>query len=336
MQETSQPFDYNEAFRINSGILSREEQEKLRRARITIVGVGGAGGAIAIMLARSGIANFNLVDFDTYSMSNLNRQIGCFMDTLGKFKTDVIKSEILRINPEASVNSITRKLSLEELGQVLAEADVYFSEADDLAYSNCSLELAQERQKLAICYMPSGLTGFVMVFPPNPAKIFDPTDLFGGPKGLPYEEQLEFQRNPTYRKGRRWHITQGKMRSAWFKRWCESQNTLTQLCPSVWLGASLASIEAIKYITGKWKKVAAPKMWQIELAENRINVKEFRRRTWLFSKYIYWAFNIKPLGIGERIRLATLKSVDRALDKMEKQEAANKCAEPPFMWRHVI
>ena len=73
---------------------------------MTIVGVGGAGGVMAIALARSGIANFNLVDFDVYSLSNLNRQIGCFMDTLGKYKSEVVKSEILRINPEAKVNAI--------------------------------------------------------------------------------------------------------------------------------------------------------------------------------------------------------------------------------------
>ncbi len=329
-------FDYNEAFRINSGLFSAEQQEKLRQARVTLVGVGGAGGAIAIMLARSGVSNFTLIDFDTYSMSNLNRQIGCFIDTLGLYKSEVIKSEILRINPGAHVNAIIRKISLEELEKVLDETDVYFSEADDLAYSNYSLVLAQRKKKLAICYMPSGLTGYVIVFPPDLPEIVDPTHLFGGPKGLSYEEQVEFQKNPTFRKGRRWHITQGNMRISWFKKWCQGETTLTQLCPSVWLGASLASMEAVKYLTGKWKVVRAPKIWRIELAENRIVARRFRRRTWFFSKFIYWAISIRKFRIGEHIQRNTLASVDKELDCMEKQESEGKCPKPPFMWRHVI
>lgn len=81
------------------------------------------GGAIAIMLARTGISHFNLIDFDTYSISNLNRQIGCFIDTLGKFKSDVIKTEILRINPEADVNAVITKLSMDELKSLLIDSD---------------------------------------------------------------------------------------------------------------------------------------------------------------------------------------------------------------------
>jgi molybdopterin/thiamine biosynthesis adenylyltransferase len=329
-------FDYSEAFRINSGILSPEQQNKLRHARITVVGTGGAGGVIAIMLARSGIGNYTLVDFDTYSMSNLNRQIGCFMDTIGQYKCEVIKSEILRINPEANVTTVTRKLSMEDLDKLLDDTDVYFSEAADLAYSNCSLVLAQRKKKMAVCYMPSGMTGYVMSFPPGLKKIVDPTDLFGGPRGLCYDDQAKFQKNPDYRKGRRWHVTQGNMRAEWFKRWCSGEETLTQLCPSVWLGASLAAMEAVKYLTGKWKVVGAPKIWRVELAENRVVARKFRQRTRLFSKFIYWAVNIKAFGIGERIRKNSIASVDKDLACMEKQEACGKCAKQPFMWRHII
>ncbi len=175
-----------------------------------------------------------------------------------------------------------------------------------------------------------------MVFPPGLPRVYDPTDMFGGPKGLNYDELKEFQGDPVNRSGRRWHITQGKMRIEWFRKWCRGENTLTQLCPAVWTGTALASIEAVKYITGKWKRVKAPKMWQIELAENRIRVKKFRRRTRIFSKYIYWAVNIKWLGIGQRIRQFTLKSLEKDLEKMQKQEEQGKTPHLPFMWKHII
>ncbi len=329
-------FDYNEAFFINSGILSSNEQQKLRNARVTIVGVGGAGGVMAIALARSGITNFNLIDFDVFSLSNLNRQSGCYMDTLGKYKSEVIKGEILRINPEANITAYTRKVTFEELVELIDSSDVFVSEADDLAYSSYSMILAQQRKKFAITFMPSGLTGYILAIPPNMSYIVDPTHLFGGPKGLSYENLKDFLDDKHCRGGRRWHISQGKMRIEWFRKWCTGERTLTQLCPGVWTGGSLACIEIIKYLTGKWKGIKAPKMWQIELAENRIKVIKFRRRTWLFNKSIHWAFNIEFLGIGKLVRRYTAWALEKDLAKMEEQERKGEEAKIPFMWRHVI
>jgi len=329
-------FNYNDAFSINLGLFSVPQQQKLRDTRVTIAGTGGAGGVIAIMLARSGIARFTLIDFDTYSITNLNRQIGCFIDTIGMYKAEVIKKEILRINPEAGVTAVNRILSLEELDTVLDNTDVYFSEADDLAYSTHSLIMAQQKNLLGISYMPMGMAGYIMVFPPGQSKIYDPTDMFGGPAGLDYDALKGFQDNPVNRSGRRWHITQGKMRIEWFNKWRRGETTLTQLCPSVWIGASLACIEAIKFITGKAKTIEPPKMWQIELAENRIKVKRFRKRTWLFSKYIFWVFNTQKLGIGRVLQKNTLKALENDLARMEKEEAAGKKPRLPFLWKHVI
>ena len=329
-------FDYGRFYAIQNGIFSEAEQKKLKVMRVLVVGAGGAGGTIAMILARTGFTRFTLVDFDTYSLSNTNRQIGCFEDTLGRYKVEVVKNEIMRINPEAQVECINRKLSLEELDNRLDEHDIYFSEADDLAYSTCSLVMAQKKQKLAISFMPSGLTGYVMVFPQGMKRVYDPTDMFGGPEGLSYEELLSFQNDPTCRSGRRWHISQGKMRVEWYRRWCRRQAPLTQLCPAVWAGASLAAIEAVKHITGKWKKASAPRMWQLELGENRIKPVKFRRRSWLFGKYIYKAMSVKALGIGERIRMITEKSLQRDLARMEKEEAAGKSPRLPFMWKHLI
>ncbi|MDD2471916.1 MAG: ThiF family adenylyltransferase [Dehalococcoidales bacterium] len=329
-------FNYTEAFRINLGLFSETEQHRLRDARVLIAGTGGAGGVIAIMLARSGVGHFTLIDPDVYTLSNINRQIGCFVDTIGRSKAEVIKEEILRINPLAGVLVYNKIVPLEKMEELLTQADVYFSEADDLAYSTCSLLLAQKLKVMSISYMPMGMAGYIMVFPPDLPRNYDPTDMFGGPKISQYDELKEFQNNPVNRSGRRWHITEGKMRVDWFRKWCKGENTLTQLCPAVWIGTALASIEAVKYLTGKWKKVRAPKMWHVDLANNRINVSRFRRRTWLFSKYIYWAVNIKWLGIGNRIKQISLKTMDKELSKLEQQEEQGKEAALPFAWKHII
>jgi molybdopterin/thiamine biosynthesis adenylyltransferase len=330
-------FDYDSAFRLNYGVFSPEQQERLRKARVTMLGVGGAGGTIAVILARSGIESFCLIDPDRYSEGNLNRQIGCFVDTLGQFKAEVIQREILRINPAAQVAAYPKVLSFDELATLIEESEVFLAEADDLAFSSRALVLAQERKKLAVTLMPTGFTCYVAVFPPDLTRVIHPAELFAAPTHLPYEELRAFLRDPLTKAGRRWYITQGRWRVDWFNRWRKTDGIpLAQICPNVWLGASLAAVEVIKYLTGKGQRVKAPKMWHLLTAENRIKVERFSRRTWLFSKYILWVFHIKWLGIGQRIRDNTARQMEKELAAMEKQESEGKEIKPPFLWRHII
>jgi tRNA A37 threonylcarbamoyladenosine dehydratase len=76
--------DYEKLFQRNYGIFSRDEQQRIRQASILILGCGGIGGLVAIILARSGVSQF--VDFDSYEPTNMNRQIACFVDTIGRNK----------------------------------------------------------------------------------------------------------------------------------------------------------------------------------------------------------------------------------------------------------
>lgn len=330
-------FDYDRAFELNYGVFSKEQQDRLRKARVTILGVGGAGGTIAIMLARSGIEGFSLIDPDRYAETNTNRQIGCFVDTLGQYKAEVIQSDILRINPEAAVAAYPRVLSFEEIEELIEGSDVFIAEADDLAFSSQAVLLAQERKVFALTLMPSGFTGYVAVFPPDMPRIVHPAELFGAPTHLSYGELREFLQDPLTKAGRRWYITQGRWRVSWFNRWRKTEGIpLAQVCPSVWLGASLAAIEVLKYLTGKGRRVKAPEMWHLLPAENRVKAERFSRRTWLFSKYILWAFGIKLLGIGQWIRENTARQMDKELAAMEQQESEGKEVRPPFLWRHII
>lgn len=289
-----------------------------------------------MMLARSGIDNFTLIDPDKYELSNSNRHISSYCDTQGEYKSEITKNEILRINPEANVEVFTRKLSLSEIDEVIDNSDVIIPVADDVAFSSKVLIKAQEKKKCAISFMPSGLTGYVLVFHPLSKSIIDPTDIFGGPKGLPYQELHDFLENPSHKCGRRWYISKGKWRIDWFQKWRQGKVQITQFCPNTWLGASLACIEVIKYLTGKWKPVKAPKIWILHPADNQITVGRFRRRTWLFSKYIVWAFNIKWMGIGQKVRNFATNQNQRQIGKMEKQEKEGKEVKYPFLWRHII
>ena len=84
-------------------IIGKQGIEKLNSAKVAIFGIGGVGSFVVEALVRAGITNFVLVDNDTISLTNLNRQLIATHKTIGKYKVDVIKERILEINPEAKV-----------------------------------------------------------------------------------------------------------------------------------------------------------------------------------------------------------------------------------------
>ena len=84
-------------------MLGNEGVEKLEKSHVIIFGIGGVGGYIAEGLARSGVGRMTLVDRDVVSITNINRQIIADMSTVGRYKTEVMRERILRINPCADV-----------------------------------------------------------------------------------------------------------------------------------------------------------------------------------------------------------------------------------------
>lgn len=94
-----------EQFERTAMLLGEEAVNRLEKARVAVFGIGGVGGYTAEALARSGVGHFLLVDSDRVAMSNLNRQIIATLDTVGRYKTEVMKERILSINPEAEVET---------------------------------------------------------------------------------------------------------------------------------------------------------------------------------------------------------------------------------------
>ena len=84
-------------------LLGQEAIKRLQNATVAVFGIGGVGGFATEALARSGVGNLELIDHDTVSVSNLNRQIVALHSTLGKYKVDVMKDRILDINPDIKV-----------------------------------------------------------------------------------------------------------------------------------------------------------------------------------------------------------------------------------------
>lgn len=85
-------------------LIGQAALEKLQNSRVAIFGVGGVGGYVCEALVRSGVGHFDLIDDDTVSLTNINRQIIALHSTIGKLKVDVMKERMLDINPDVDVS----------------------------------------------------------------------------------------------------------------------------------------------------------------------------------------------------------------------------------------
>ena len=94
-----------EQFERTSLLVGEEAISKLNNSKVLIFGVGGVGGYVAEALARTGVGSITIVDKDTVSESNINRQIIALHSTVGRDKVDVLKERMLDINPDIQVDA---------------------------------------------------------------------------------------------------------------------------------------------------------------------------------------------------------------------------------------
>lgn len=86
-------------------LLGADAMNRLERAHIAVFGIGGVGGHAVEALARCGVGRLDLIDNDTVSLTNINRQMVALHSTIGQFKVDVAAARITDINPKAIVRT---------------------------------------------------------------------------------------------------------------------------------------------------------------------------------------------------------------------------------------
>ena len=123
-----------------------------------IIGLGGVGGYVCEMLARAGVGKLFLVDCDTVSESNINRQIIALTDTVGMKKTDAMANRVKRINPECDVRSLDIFVTKENADSVIAEsgADIVIDCIDNVSAKVAIISSAKQREKYVFSAMGAG------------------------------------------------------------------------------------------------------------------------------------------------------------------------------------
>lgn len=128
------PFQYEQAFSRNIGWVTPAEQQQLRGKRIAIAGGGGVGGVHLLTLARLGVTQFHIADFDTFDIPNFNRQVGAMMSTVGQPKADVLARMARDINPDIEIKIFPEGVHGDNLDAFLAGVDLYVDALDFFAF----------------------------------------------------------------------------------------------------------------------------------------------------------------------------------------------------------
>ncbi len=112
-------------------LYSEEAVEKFKKSRVAVFGIGGVGGHLAEALVRSGIGTIDIIDNDTVSLTNINRQIIATHDTVGKLKVDVMEERLKSINPDCTVNKYNMFVLPENINEFDFSAYTYVADAID-------------------------------------------------------------------------------------------------------------------------------------------------------------------------------------------------------------
>jgi len=104
-----------EQFERTINLIGEENFNKILNKNIIVFGVGGVGGYVVEMLVRSGVSNLTIVDFDSVSISNLNRQIIALNSTLNMPKVSTFETRLKDINKNLNLTVINNKITAENL-----------------------------------------------------------------------------------------------------------------------------------------------------------------------------------------------------------------------------
>lgn len=138
-------------------LLGKDGMQKLKKATVMVFGVGGVGSHCIEALARSGVGRLILIDNDTVSLTNINRQSIASHSTVGRMKTEVMKERIRDINPDIQVTTYETFVLPDNLESLFLATPDYIIDAIDTVTAKIAIvELAQQQNIPLISSMGTG------------------------------------------------------------------------------------------------------------------------------------------------------------------------------------
>jgi molybdopterin/thiamine biosynthesis adenylyltransferase len=241
MPERYTGMGYWEIITRQMSIVTKSQQTRFKESKIVVIGCGGLGGTVVEMLARMGVGELNIVDKDSFDMSNLNRQLMSSIESLGKCKSEVTKEKIRLINPYVKVNAFNEELNEENLEKIIGSCDIAIDALDNLLTRVLVNRYTKEKEIPFIHGAIHGTIGQLTVF---------------NDKTISYEELFSLP-------------SLGKKLDNKTKQEISnlSQKTPPVIGPITNIIGSLEAFEAFKIITKIGKVTLAPKILNLDLLD---------------------------------------------------------------------
>jgi len=139
-------------------------QQKLKSSRVLILGMGGLGCPLLIYLASLGVGTIGIVDDDKVELSNLNRQIIYNINDLGKYKVDVAKLRIKKINNRLNIKSFKIRINKKNVENLIKNFDIICDGTDNFETRLLVNDYSLKQKKILISAAVNGFDGHLFKF----------------------------------------------------------------------------------------------------------------------------------------------------------------------------
>lgn len=166
---------YKEMVARNIGVISNEEQDRLRNSCVAVAGCGGIGGLSAEQLVRIGVGHVKIADHDTFAVHNLSRQTGSTSVNVGHNKADVLGRHFKDINPDLKLDIFREGVLPENTKRFLEGAEAVI-DGTDFSDMNATINMYRAAREKKICVFNPNAIGFgvnVLVFGPDTVSLED-------------------------------------------------------------------------------------------------------------------------------------------------------------------
>ena len=145
-------------------------QKKIINSKVLIIGAGGLGCPVADLLARSGVGEIGIMDYDKVSLSNIHRQTLYTAKDVNKFKVDVVKKKLNLINKYIKINTYNRKASEKNLINIINKYDIIVDGSDNFKTKFLLNKYSLKFKKILIVGAISKFDGHIFTFDFNSKK----------------------------------------------------------------------------------------------------------------------------------------------------------------------
>lgn len=156
-QNKVEKFEHNPEMYVRTEMLvGADNMAKIKAAKVCVCGLGGVGSAVVEALVRAGVGSLRLVDFDTISASNLNRQLHTTLANIGEPKAAALAARIALINPACEVEVVFEKITAENVAEILSGVDYLVDAIDDVPAKIALIKMAKEQNLPLVVSLGTG------------------------------------------------------------------------------------------------------------------------------------------------------------------------------------